>query len=366
MSSVALNEITDVRDGTHDTPTKLSRGIKLITSRQLKNNQILQTDYFISDEDAQKVNQRSKVDKWDILITMIGTVGDLHLVRETPDYVIKNIGLIKTAENETLAKYIFYYLQSHEGQAEIKARMSGTSQQFISLSNLRALKVNLPSPKKTQAIVDKLDVYNCLIENNSKRIEKLEAMARLLFNDWYSSFRLSHDEMKSVTELFEIKYGKTLPKTKFQADGRYPIYGGGGVIGYYNESTFDKPVCLITSRGNGSGTVWRTIEAAFITNNSFTVTTNSETKGLSAGFVQLLMETLPIKSALSGSAQPQLTIDSLSHINSPYIRYEDAKNVDAYITNIFSLIYTLFHKNKKLSQARDLLLPRLMSGEIEV
>ena len=146
----------------------------------------------------------------------------------------------------------------------------------------------------------------------------------------------------------------------------FPIYGGGGVIGFYDKNTSTEPVCLITSRGNGSGTVWGTIEAAFITNNSFSVAAKTDTKGLSAGFIQLLMEKLPIKSVLSGSAQPQLTLDSLSHIHSPYIRYKDAKNIDGYIASAFSLIYLLQKNNQKLAKARDLLLPRLMSGEIKV
>ena len=231
---------------------------------------------------------------------------------------------------------------------------------------LKEEKIDLPALDDQRKIAEVLETYDDLIENNSKRIEKLEAMARLLFNDWYSKFVLTSDETKPVTDLFDIKYGKTLPKTKFQSDGMYPIYGGGGVIGFYDKNTFNEPVCLITSRGNGSGTVWGTIEAAFITNNSFTVAAKTDTKGLSAGFIQLLMEKLPIKSALSGSAQPQLTLDSLSHINSPYIKYKDAENIDGYVASAFSLTYLLQQKNRKLAKARDLLLPRLMSGEVEV
>lgn len=275
--------------------------------------------------------------------------------------------ILRAKEGISDPSYVYYLAKSEVLRRPAEKSMVGASgRQRAQIESVQDIDIGDISLEEQKKIAGALSAYDDLIENNSKRIEKLEAMARMLFNDWYDKFLLTHHESIPVTDLFEIKYGKTLPKTKFQTDGTYPIYGGGGVIGFYDKSTFSEPVCLITSRGNGSGTVWRTIEAAFVTNNSFTVTPKIETKGLSAGFIQLLMERLPIKSALSGSAQPQLTIDSLSHIYSPHISYEDAENVNGYITSIFSLIYLLQRKNQKLAKARDLLLPRLMSGEIEV
>lgn len=362
MSSVALNEITDVRDGTHDTPTKLSRGIKLITSRQLKNNQILLTDYFISDEDAQKVNQRSKVDKWDILITMIGTVGDLHLVRETPDYVIKNIGLIKTAENETLAKYIFYYLQSHEGQAEIKARMSGTSQQFISLSNLRALKVNLPSPEKTQAIVDKLDVYNCLIENNSKRIEKLESMAQLLYRHYFETPETDDWEIVKIGDILgKAPSSAKLQKSEYLDVGTYPVIDQGKeyIAGFTNK-----------------------LEAVIADKLPLTVF-GDHTRAVKLAqdpFARGADGTQIVVSDILPPYYLYLTIKHLPLSNEHYARHFKLLKVteialppenvlskfEIEVEPIFKLINTLTKRNRSLSKARDMLLPRLMSGEIEV
>ena len=184
MSLIPLKQINDVRDGTHDTPTKLKEGIKLITSRHIKNNSIIETDYFITKDDALQVEKRSKVDKWDILVTMIGTVGDLYLVDEEPDFVIKNIGLIKTNGDEGLARYLYYYLKSKKGQAEIKSRLSGTSQQFISLGNLRSLQVNIPDRDLLAEISESLRLYDELIRTNLTRISILQQMADMRFDNF--------------------------------------------------------------------------------------------------------------------------------------------------------------------------------------
>lgn len=280
--------------------------------------------------------------------------------------VSTGFAVLRAKQDKLDSRYLYYTVTTQYFTDYLTLNAKGSAYPAVDAGIIGRAEINLPELPQQKKISGLLGVYDDLIENNLKRIEKLEAMSHLLFNNWYSEYMNKHSDVISVTNLFEIKYGKTLPKTKFKTDGEYPIYGGGGIIGFYNQKTFDEPVCLITSRGNGSGTVWGTIGAAFITNNSFTVAGTVETKGLSAGFIQLLMDKLPIKSALSGSAQPQLTIDSLSHINSPKITYRDAKIVNSQIRNLFNLIYVIQHKNQKLVQARDLLLPQLMTGKIEV
>ena len=90
---------SSVRDGTHDTPKPTSEGKPLVTSKAINNNRIdFNQTYNISLEDFDKINKRSLVEKWDILMSMIGTVGRLFLVREEPDYAIKNVALFKIGD----------------------------------------------------------------------------------------------------------------------------------------------------------------------------------------------------------------------------------------------------------------------------
>ncbi len=205
-----LGDLLDVRDGTHDTPPRQSEGYQLITSKQIKGGKIDQTDYLISENDFNEVNKRSKVDQWDILVSMIGTVGEVLLIKEEPTFAIKNIGLLKTSKNEVLAKYIYYYFVSPVGQNEIKANLSGTSQQFISLGRLRDIEISIPKNQSDQnKIASILSTYDEKIENNNKIIKNLELTAQTIFNEWFVNFKFpGHEKVKMVdSEMGEIPEG---------------------------------------------------------------------------------------------------------------------------------------------------------------
>lgn len=187
--NIRLDEYCEsVRDGTHDTPKPTPEGFHLVTSKAIKNNKIdFDSCYFISEEDYIKINKRSKVDKWDVLMTMIGTVGRLLLVKDNPNYAIKNIALFKV-NDEYKAKWLYYYLSTKNVQDYFEMIASGTSQHFIGLGHLRKLKINDYHAGSKQ-IVDILSVYDNLIENNNKRIKLLEQMAENLYKEWFVRFR---------------------------------------------------------------------------------------------------------------------------------------------------------------------------------
>ena len=90
-----------VRDGTHDSPKKTECGIKLVTSKNIIGGYLdLTSAYFISESDAVNINKRSKVDINDVLLSMIGTVGEVALISEQPNFVIKNVGLFKNNDEK--------------------------------------------------------------------------------------------------------------------------------------------------------------------------------------------------------------------------------------------------------------------------
>ena len=130
-----------VADGTHDSPKETAVGKKLVTSKNVKGGRLeLDSAYLISAEDFESINKRSKVDQWDLLLTMIGTVGEVCLVTDPePDFAIKNVGLLKCG-NELKAKWLYYFLRSPQGQKLIEARKKGSTQQYVSLTELRRLR----------------------------------------------------------------------------------------------------------------------------------------------------------------------------------------------------------------------------------
>ena len=193
-----LGDVADVRDGTHDSPKQKEQGKFLITSKHIKNNKIdFSNAYKISLEDFDAVNKRSKVDQWDILFSMIGTIGEMTIVSDdSPDFAIKNIGLFKTGDKE-LSQWIYYYLQSTQGKNEINASLKGSTQQYITLGDLRNFPIHLPPLPEQKAIAKILSSLDDKIDLLNRQNKTLENLAETLFrhyfidnakDDWEESF----------------------------------------------------------------------------------------------------------------------------------------------------------------------------------
>jgi type I restriction enzyme S subunit len=155
-----LDEVYDVRDGTHDSPKFQKFGYAFVTSKNLKNS-LLNFDkiQFISEEDYNNYNKRSKVDKGDILFAMIGTLGNPVIVEIEPNFAIKNVALIKVPNTQS-NYFLNYYLGSKSIVDKIYNDAKGTTQKFMGLGNLRKLIIFLPSLTEQRAIVAKLDTLH--------------------------------------------------------------------------------------------------------------------------------------------------------------------------------------------------------------
>ena len=152
-----LGEIYDVRDGTHDSPKYQEIGYPLVTSKNLRSWGIDVTDVkYISEEDYLKINQRSKVDKGDVLFAMIGSIGNPAIVKEEPNYAIKNVALFKVPSNQS-GMYLMYCLASNYYLSTILKNKSGANQPFVSLNYLRNFEIVIPPLDEQQKIVSKLD-----------------------------------------------------------------------------------------------------------------------------------------------------------------------------------------------------------------
>ncbi len=157
-----LNEISDVRDGTHDSPKQAVKGFPLVTSKNISGGRVnLSSAYLISEEDYSAINKRSKVDKDDILFSMIGTVGEIAVAEEPVNYAIKNVGLIKTRDN-LLSSYLKHYLKSSKAQKYIFDNMKGTAPKYLSLTSLRNFPVVVPERLVMSRIVEVLDNFDAI------------------------------------------------------------------------------------------------------------------------------------------------------------------------------------------------------------
>lgn len=153
--TIELSSVIEVRDGTHDSPKPKENGFPLVTSKHLLPFGVdLTSCNLISQADYNKINERSAVDTYDILLSMIGTVGLVSLVIENPvTYAIKNVGLFKTSKRPELYAFILAYLKSKKTMQHIEKTLAGSTQKYISLGELRKMPIILPT-------IEQLSNYN--------------------------------------------------------------------------------------------------------------------------------------------------------------------------------------------------------------
>lgn len=174
-----ISNIISVKDGTHDSPKAVSTGFPLATSTHLNSyNLSLDKTYNISKDDFDKINKRSKVDKYDILFSMIGTVGLIsYVLYDEVNFAIKNIGLFKTSERTDIAGYILFYLKSDYIKKYIETSLNGSTQSYVTLSFLREIPIVIPPNEILEQFNKNI---NPLIKNISNKVEESRLLETLL------------------------------------------------------------------------------------------------------------------------------------------------------------------------------------------
>jgi len=157
-----MGEVCDVRDGTHDSPRYVSQGgYPLVTSKNVTLGTVDLTDVnYISEADYDQINKRSKVDRGDIILPMIGTIGSPVLVEDEPHYAIKNVALIKFTTTSPLAVFVRHILSGRYFDNIVSQKNRGGTQKFVSLGDLRAFPIPLPSRGEQQEFARRIEAIN--------------------------------------------------------------------------------------------------------------------------------------------------------------------------------------------------------------
>ena len=317
----------------------------------------------------------------DLLLTTRGTNGIPYIYKPSDKFYFAdgNLSWFKNFGKELSPQYLYYWFKSPLGIHEVDAISKGTAQKAVPIDGLRRIVLLTPSLHTQNRIVVILSRYDSLIENYQKQIKLLEEAAQRLYKEWFIDLRFpGHEntkivdglpegwEVKSIIDVYNFKYGKILPTKDFVKDGAIPVYGASKQIGRYSKANCFEPKVLIGSRGN-AGFVHRTIEdETYVTNNSFIVEPQKEFKHLRLPFIYESLKAIDFVAICTGAAQPQLTLNSIASLK--YIIPSDR-----IITNycdvsvlFFKKIAMSYKQIRLLTEARDRLLPKLMSGEIEV
>ncbi|WP_024326324.1 restriction endonuclease subunit S [Thioalkalivibrio sp. AKL19] len=199
----------DVRDGTHDSPKYTDAGRALVTSKNLRAGRLdLAKVKYISEEDYVSIAKRSAVHKGDVLLAMIGTIGNPVVVEDEPEFAIKNVALFKVGHNRS-GRFLRYYLMSSHASAKMMAEAKGTTQKFVGLGYLREFPIRLPELDIETQLVEEISAIEFetgrLYQISMRKLEALEELKQSLLQKAFSgeltAGKEASDAMRQVEEI---------------------------------------------------------------------------------------------------------------------------------------------------------------------
>lgn len=310
-------------------------------------------------------------DKGTLCITIAANIADTGVLAFPACFPDSIMGFVpfEGVANTRFIKYCFDRLQR-----DCKQISQGTAQDNLSWEKLSTIKFCIPEYKEQCRIADILSAYDDLIENNQKQIKLLEEAAQRLYKEWFVDLRFpGHENTKivdgvpegwsrtNINEILTFHRGYDLTKNEMKA-GRYPVVGSTTVIGYHNEFKIKGPG-IVTGRSGSLG------KYQFIWDNFWPHNTSlyiSDYKDHNIFFVYSLLQTVDFASLNNGGAIPTLNRNVLSNIEV----IEPTDELQEMFAKIaepqYQKIKNLEKQNDRLKTVRDLLLPKFMSGEVEV
>jgi len=385
---VNINNIASVKGG-----KRLPKGHEFITTpikhpyiraRDIGNGNIeVKEPVYIADSTFQKIRQYT-VKNNDIVITIVGVnIGDVGIVTEILDgaNLTENAAKISTNINVCNPNFLLCQLATPRNKFKFQQIAAGAAQGKLGLFKIKDFKILLPPINAQKNIADIYFTFTNLININRRRIQLLEESARLLFREWFVYFRFpGHEKVKIVKDgiskapkgwgkekvvnvVKRVTPGELYDQASAESTGIVPILdqGQSGIIGYHNNepsviASLNNPVIVFANH-----------------------TCNQRIIHFPFSAIQNIFPFLPSDENYRNIYWLHYATDNLVQLNAYKGHWPEfmAKNIilpPADLCEKFGNIISMIHKqlfylsiqNQKLAQARDLLLPRLMSGEIEV
>ena len=395
-SHKAIDFCDDVRDGTHDSPKHLDSGKILITSKNIKGDTIdFENISYISEEDFNKINERSLVEKNDILYSMIGTIGLVYRFDCNPDYAIKNMGLFKIS-NELKSKWLYYFLKTPKTMNMVYSKLNGSTQKFISLSNLRNLEIEYPEDENDAKRIVKLlesidyrikinsEINNNLYEFNNKLFEE-KILNNAEKDDW-EEYLLS--DISKMINGYSYKGNELVEKSNigmatiknFERTGGFKLDGFKDIVPQKCKSDhYVKPFEILVACTDLTQNADIIGNAIMLLNNA-----NYDEIIMSMDLVKLIPITDIVNNYMlyaivnskdfknfalrykSGTTVLHLNKNCFKEYTIKLPNYNTIKDLSKVFEGNYKKISQIVDENRKLEQLRDILLPKLMNGEIDL
>jgi len=371
MAEFEYKEIGDIADVTKLAGFEFTKYIDYIDDGEiialralnLRNGELDLSDIKRIDRDVSDSLVRSKLYKNDILLTYTGNgYGDCAIIEENDKYhLAPNICKIAPKEDVVEPYFLYSYIRTSEFYKTMSNHMTGSSQPTIPMKTIRVLKVPVPPMDIQKKVASMVLSINQKIKNNTEINKNLEQQAFALFDKLFPNVT---NGSKTIGELMTPKRGKGL-LSKNAVFGEVPVVAGGlEPSTYHNVSNTQAPVVTISASGANAGfiniwsiPVWSS-DSSFIDN---TVTPN-----VYFWYVMLKKRQQEIFDAQTGSAQPHIYPKHIAEMPMSDISESQINEFEQKVSPLFELSGANKAENNRLCEIRDTLLPKLMSGELDV
>lgn len=352
---------------------------------------------FVSQETFNNWFRAGHPEKDDVLIATVGAnIGSVSIMRETRGAIAQNLVGLRINSKYANPNYVYYYLSSSRTNQQLKNLDIGAAQPSIKVPHLLNIDIPLPSPSYQNKIAYVLSAYDDLIENNTRRIAILEEMAQALYREWFVHFRFpGHEavamvavdggnggngrvpegwEITQLKELCNLTLGQSPPSKYYNEDGEgLPFHQG--VADFGDRFPTDRVYCTETKRLAHEGDILFSVRAPVgrinLARHTIVIgrglhAIRSKT-GHQAFIFQQLKDIFQEEDIMGGGTIfKSVTKKDMLDLKLVYPNKELADRFEAQMKPIFRQLEILFDKNANLRQTRDLLLPRLISGELDV
>lgn len=377
----ALGEITElVIDYRGKTPKKLGgdwckQGYRALSAKNIKTGRIVQAETIrYIDESLYRKWMKDEVQRGDILITSEAPFGQIFFWDSDEKIVLSQRLFCVRIKPEYDARFIYYYMTTPEFQSELDGRATGTTVIGLRQPELMKCIIRCPEIQEQKVIAAILSSIDAKIIANEKVNDNLHQQAATLFKALFVDLTPFNGTMppnwtiSTLGDATEMGAGGDKPKESSPVKTPlcpYPIYSNGindyGLYGYTNDPKIKVESVTVSARGTIGYVCLRHTPYVPIVR---LVTLIPDTKVLSAKYLYLYLRQLHITG--TGTTQQQLTVPDFRKTE---IIIPDKNTMDSFtetVTPLFEQIWANEDENTKLAEVRDALLPKLMSGEIDV
>jgi type I restriction enzyme S subunit len=362
----ALGEITElVIDYRGKTPKKLGgdwckQGYRALSAKNIKTGRIVQAETIrYIDESLYRKWMKDEVQRGDILITSEAPFGQIFFWDSDEKIVLSQRLFCVRIKPEYDARFIYYYMTTPEFQSELDGRATGTTVIGLRQPELMKCVIRCPEIQEQKVIAAILSSIDAKIIANEKVNDNLQQQAQAIYSSMFIDNPDPAWSHGHLSDLITVKYGKDHKKL---ADGIYPVYGSGGIMRYVERPLYNKESVLIPRKGTLNNVMYVnqpfwSVDTMFYTEMKLPNV---------AKFVYHFVKAKDLASMNAGSAVPSMTTDILNAMEVVIPSASALEEFESLVAPMYEAMEANDVQSKALSQMRDTLLPKLMSGEIDV